>query len=280
MEVVDHQQQRRAVGEGRVDVVEETESGTRVVGRAGSQRLGGVGLGERLGEGLERGERLLGTAAEQDRGAARQCRGGELVGEAGLADAGFAGEQDQTPVAVHLHARPRRAQALELGAAADELGPVRALERARSRNRCGEGPAQVVEQRAGLAGRWDAERAAQPFGEALAGGERGGSVAGAREPLDQAPVRFLGEWVERDLLTRQTDRGRRVGRPGGQLLERLGEPLSVRLARIVGPLVLEAVEDRCAARLQSPSRVAGVERRLERPRVDGEAGAVERDGLA
>ena len=57
---------------------------------------------------------------------------GELVGEPGLADAGLAREQHEAPVAVHLHARPRRAQALELGAAADELGAVRARERARA----------------------------------------------------------------------------------------------------------------------------------------------------
>ena len=113
----------------------------------------------------------------------------------------------------------------------------------------------------------------------LARSERGGSVAGAREPLDQAPVRVLGERVERDLLACQADRGRRIIRLGRELLEGLGEAPRVCLAGVVGPIVLVAVEDRRAAGLQSPSRVASIERRIERPRVDGEPGAVERDGL-
>ena len=141
------------------------------------ERVGGAGLAERVGERLERRERLLRAAAEQDGGAVGECGGGELVGEPGLADAGLAGEQHEPAVAVHLHAGPRRAQALELGAAADERGRVGALERARRRDRrCRRAP-QLVEQRARLARRRDAERAAQALGEPLAGGQRGGAVA-------------------------------------------------------------------------------------------------------
>jgi len=54
---------------------------------------------------------------------------------------------------------------------------------------------------------------------------------------------------ECDLLARESDRGRRIGRTGGQLLERLGEPSRVRLARVVRPLILEAVLYRRVARL-------------------------------
>ena len=61
------------------------------------------------------------------------------------------------------------------------------------------------------------------------------------------------------------------------LLERVGEPLRVRLAGVVGPVVVEAVEDRRAARRQRGGGVAGVERRVERARVDR---ALERDRLA
>ena len=104
-----------------------------------------------LRERLERRERLLRAAAEQDGGAVGERRGGELVGEPGLADAGLAGQQHEPAVAVHLHTGPRRAQAVELGAAADERGRVGALERAGRRHRGGRRAPQLVEQRAGLA---------------------------------------------------------------------------------------------------------------------------------
>ena len=196
--------------------VEEAMAGARsggVAGRAGLERVGGAGLAQRLGERLERRERLLRAAAEQDGGAAGERGGGELVREPRLADAGLAGEQHEPAVAVHLHAGPRRAQALELGAAADEPVAWARVQHARRRDGCGRRAPQLVEQRARLARRRDAERAAQPLGEALAGGQRGGAVAGAREPLDQPAVRLLGERVERDLLARQADRrapGRRA----------------------------------------------------------------------
>ncbi len=276
MEVVDDQQQRRAVGERGVDGVEQAVAGAGVVGRAGLERVGGAGLAQRLRERLERRERLLRAAAEQDGGAVGERGGGELVGEPGLADAGLAGQQHEPAVAVHLHAGPGRAQALELGAAADELGRVGALERARRRDRRGRRAPQLVEQRARLARGRDAERAAQPLGEPLARGQRGGAVAGRREPLDQAAVRLLGERVERDLLAREADRLGRVRRRR-ELLQRLGEPLRVRLAGVVGPVVVEAVEDRRAARRQRGGGVAGVERRGERARVDR---ALERHRLA
>ena len=151
VEVVDHQQQRRAVGERGVDGVEQAVAGAGFTGRAGLERVGGPGLAQRLRERLERRERLLRAAAEQDGGAVGERRGGELVGEPGLADAGLAGQQHQPAVAVHLHAGPRRAQAVELGAAADERGRVGALERAGRRHRGGRRVPQLVEQRARLA---------------------------------------------------------------------------------------------------------------------------------
>ena len=76
-------------------------------------------------------------------------------------------------------------------------------------------------------------------------------------------------------------RVRRIASAGSavarELLERVGEPLRVRLAGVVGPVVVEAVEDRRAARRQRGGGVAGVERRGERARVDR---ALERDRLA
>jgi len=54
----------------------------------------------------------------------------------------------------------------------------------------------------------------------------------------------------------------------------------VRLPCLVRPLVVEAVEDRRAARLDRGGRIAVRKRRLERARVDEQALAVERDPLA
>jgi hypothetical protein len=106
VEVVDDQQQRGAVRERGVDGVEQAVARAGVVGRAGLERVGGAGLAQRLGERLERRQRLLRAAAEQDGGALGKRVGRELVGKPGLADAGLAGQQHEPAVAVHLHAGP------------------------------------------------------------------------------------------------------------------------------------------------------------------------------
>ena len=117
-----------------VDRVEQAVARARVVGGAAALpsrgRLGAAGLRARaprragvaqgLGERLEGGERLLRAAAEQDGGAVASAAAANSWREPGLADAGLAGEQHEPPVAVRSHAGPRRPQALELGAAADE----------------------------------------------------------------------------------------------------------------------------------------------------------------
>ena len=96
--------------------------------------------------------------------------------------------------------------------------------------------------------------------------DRRRAVAGRGEPLDQPPVRLLGERVERDLLAREAHR---LGGLGARRhrLERLGQPLGVRAARLVRPVVLEAVEDRRPARRERRRRVAsGAARRRTRAR--------------
>ena len=151
VEVVDDQQQRRALGERGVDGVEQAVPRAGLVARAGLERVGGAGLAQRLGERLERCERLLRAAAEQDGGVVGERGGGELVGESGLAHSRLAGQQHEPAVAVHLHAGPGRAQPLELGAATDELGRVGAFQRSWRRHRGGRHAPQPVEQRTRLA---------------------------------------------------------------------------------------------------------------------------------
>ena len=279
VEVVDHQQQSALggePGERRVDRVEQpvARAGPRVL--PGLQALGGADLAQRLGVGLERRQGLLPAAAEQHRRAALQHLAREAIGEPRLADARLACDQDDAVAAVRGHARPGRPQPHELGAAADEL---RVVGGQRDRSRRGRCVLERLDQLAGLARRRDRELRAQPLGEALARAHRRRAVAGCGEPLDQPPVRLLGERVERDLLAREPHRlgGLRARR---HRLERLRQPLGVRAPRLVRPLVLEAVEDRPAARRERRGRVSAAQRRVERASVDRQTLAVERDRLA
>ena len=267
VEVVDDQQQRRALGERGVDGVEQAVARAGVVGRAGLERVGGAGLAQRLGERLERRERLLRAAAEQDGGAVGERGGGELVGESGLADARLAGQQHEPAVAVHLHAGPGRAQPLELGAAADELGRVGALQR--SRRRDGAAGARRSSSSSARVSR-DGGMPSEP--RRRSANRSPAASAAARSPAlaSRSISRRFGSSASGSSAT--CSRVRRTASAGSrgrrELLERVGESLRVRLASVVGPVVVEAVEDRRAARRQRGGGVAGVERRGERARVD------------
>ena len=263
--------------ERAVDGIEQALARAGGILGARTQGRVGIGLAQRLRVGLERRQRFLPAAPEQDERAAGLQLLGELPREPRLADPRLAGDHDHPPGPVHLDVRPRGAQPVELAGAPHE-GEVRL---AREDRGCRDGraiAADRVEQRAGLARRGDGEGAAQALGETLARGQRGGAVAGGGEALDQPAVGLLGQRVERHLLARQANRFG-GGRRRREQFERPGEPVRVGLARLVGPVVLEAVEDRRRAGVERRGGVVARERGVERPRVDPEP-VVEDDRLA
>ena len=197
---------------------------------------------QRLGERLEGGQRLLPAAAEQDAGAGVEDLAGEAVRQPRLADAGLARDQDDAAAAVQRDVGPGRAEALELRRAADERGLVLAGERGRRRRTSGGRRSASSSARVSRDGAIASVVRSRSAKRSPAT-QRRGAVARVREALDQAPVGLLGERVERHLLARQPHRLGRVARRRGELLERLGEPLAVGAARLVRPVVVEAVED-------------------------------------
>ena len=79
--------------------------------------------GQRLDERLVRDAELVVAAAEQHRRALGVREAGDLGGEAGLADAGLAGEQRERAVAVRRRRATSRDEHLELGLPTDERDP-------------------------------------------------------------------------------------------------------------------------------------------------------------
>ena len=201
----------------------------------------------------------------------------EAIGEPRLADARLAREQHDPVAAVRGHARPCRPQPLELGGAADER---RVVGGERDRGGLGRRALERLDQLAGLARRRDRELRAQPLGEALARADRRRAVAGRGEPLDQPPVRLLGERVERDLLARQAHRlgGLRRSTPPPR-----APPPAARRARGAPPAPSRPRSRRGSAPRHAASAAAGsprAQRGVERASVDRQPLAVERDRLA
>ena len=101
-----------------------------------------------------------------------------------------------------------------------------------------------------------------------------------REPFDQAAIGAFRERIERHLGAGQADGVARIAGAGRGLLERLAEAMRVLVSRLERPVIVEAVEDRCAARLERTHRVAVVERLLERARVHSEVRSAECDRVS
>jgi hypothetical protein len=243
VEVVDHQQAARARRRGPASVASTASNSRWRAPRPGSwpgcRTSAAPTWRSASAYGLEGRQRLLPAAAEQHRRAAVEHLAREAIGEPRLADARLAREQDDPVAAVRVtpaHARRSRSSSRRgrrtrvVGGAGERgAGVAAVLER--------------LDQARGLARRRDRELRAQPLGEAPARGQRRRAVAGAARPLDQAPVRLLGERVERDLLAREAGPPRRL-RARRELPRAPREPLGVGAARLVRPVVLEAVEDR------------------------------------
>ena len=276
VQVVDDQQQAALAGERRVDGVEQAVAGAGRV--LAGPRTSAAPAGRSASA---NGSNAASGSSEQRPAQHARARledlAREAMGQARLADAGLPGDQhDPRGRGRWTSAQAARRRSSSVARPTNAVSCSR-RSTAGGGDRSGRAP-QRVEQRAGLARRRDRERRAQPLGEALAGDQRRRPVARLRQPLDQAPVGVLRERVERHLLAGQAHRLGGVVRCRGQALERVGEPLGVRSARVVGPVVVEAVEDRRAARVERGGGVAAAQRRVEPARVD--VGAVERDRVA
>ncbi len=281
MKVVDHEQQRTArdeIGKSRVDGVEQSVSRAAVVSPAPRlKRTSDASLRQRLGVGLERCQWLFGAATHEHGGALLDGGGSELLRETRLADPGLTRDQRDPAIAVHLHAAPAGAQPRQFGAAADEHGFVRAGEAYRWWHGLRLLAAEFLDQGTCLARGRDAKLRAQALAELAAGGQRGGTVAGCGQPLDQPAVRRFRERVESDLGAGQPNRLRRIGRGGRSQLERAGELLRVLVAGLDRPLLLEVVQDRRVAGLECPRRIALGECLLELADIDSEVRTFQRD---
>ena len=265
VQVVEHQHERAVLGQAREHVVdggEQPVTCARIVrGRAArlaeeAVELARARAGERpgrlradvaqhLGEGLERRQRVLRAAAEQDGRAAVQRLPGEAQREARLADARLARQEHEAAGPVGGDARPGAREPRPLRAAAHEGILARTCEDGRRRD---------------VRRRRRAARGAEP-GQALLGAheqrvQRGG---GPR------PAGGLGQVAGR--------LGRRR-----QPVERLGAALGVGAPELVHPLVVHVGQQDAVAGRVRPVDEAGGEQVGALAQVD--ARAVERDALA
>ena len=242
-------------------------------------------------------ERRAAALAVRPAGVERRARGRErpagagaveqLVDEAGLADAGLAGDRDDAAAPV-ARGRPDVEQHPQLAFAPDERerglgrGSRRADRGGRRALRRGLLGAHLVEDRPRRRRGRDAQLAAQALGEPVVHADRRRALPRRGQPAHQTTVRRLVEAVERGLAA--CPRERRLGVAAGlglprEPLEHGPEALAMRRPRLDGPVVVEALEQVAAAaqrdRLLEAARGAEL---LEGERVDPDrAPAVEAD---
>ena len=229
---------------------------------------------QRLGEGLERRQRLLRAAAREHARSRVAHLAREVVGEPRLADARLAGDHHDAARAAQLDVGPRRTQALELARAADERRVVVAGERVR----CGRAPQRP------RAARGSHARGRSPSVVRNESAKRSpASSAAARSP---APARRS---IRRRLASSASgssatcSRVRRTASAGSLAAAASCSSASARrfavgAARLVRPVVVEAVEDLGGAGGECGRGVAAGERRVEAARVD--LGVDQRDRVA
>jgi len=201
---------------------------------------------------LVRRERLLVAAAEQHVSAAGVRLPRELRGEARLADARLAGENDQPRAAARRGIAPRAAQGGKLRVAADERARLGAGQRRRQRDRVGR--RRLADRRHQFPRRGrrrDGEAVAETPRQRVVARERRGAVARRREQPDQLAAGLLAQRVERGALAREPYGAREVAgdrRLRGERAERDGQLVQQPFARVVHPFVLEAHQQLAAAR--------------------------------
>ena len=211
----------------------------------------------------------------------------QLGGQAGLADAGLAA-QDDDGTGAGAGLVPRAQERLQLGLAADEgkqaagrSGRCRRFDHdglARGRVASHAFPPQRFGQLARRGARRQAQLAAQPLAQALVGGQGGGAVAGRGQAAHEAAVHLLPHRLERDLAPGVGERCLGLG-VLGQPLEQVDEAVAVGVARPQRPLVLEAGQQRRVAELRRPGELALGDEGIELAGVDQDV-AVELDVVA
>ena len=165
-----------------------------------------------LDEGLVRDQSVLVTAADEQETAVGADDRAQLGGEARLADARFAGERDHAALA-RAHARPFIGQRAHLVRTSHERAACPRADDHRSgiqgHRRAALGP-DLLDELARGCGRHDVQFAGEPVAEAVVRRQSGSTVPCRRQPPQQGALRRLGERIERDQPTGQTERGLRV----------------------------------------------------------------------
>ncbi len=237
---------RRGVG------VELGQQASQLAGHPrGKRARGGGDEGpERLAEGRERRHALLDAAAGEHRGAGGAHLFGKLGEQPRLAAAGLAvdGHDGRGSGARTAPGDPQHGERL---VPADErrLGAVgqRLRQRQRSGVRLLAVPlgAELLDQRARLAGRRHAQVTLQDGAERLVGGHRRRPVPAQCQPPHQHPGGVLGHGLELEPSARVRHGRLQVAGRLGRLPERpeqLAGALALRLARLEDPVVVEVDE--------------------------------------
>src|SRR5690349_14488491 len=133
------------------------------------------------------------------------------------------------------------------------------------------GPLDRVDQLAGPC-RWsDSELAAQSILKSPIRGERRRPVAGGREQPDQLALGMLGERIERYLAPGERDGCVEVStrfRVGSELREDIDEVVSMLVASLIYPILVEALEQSAAGQLERVLAPAGRQKGVELRKID------------
>ena len=132
----------------------------------------------------------------------------------------------------------------------------------------------LVDERTRRVGQRDSELAAEALAQAVVGGERAGPVARACQASDQCSLGVLRKWIETRTPAGRSDRAGSVAvgfGPRGHAFEQVGERISVQVAMLVHPLLVEPGEQLAATQrqrlLKCPGRHVLPERRGVNPHL-------------
>ena len=214
---------------------------------------------ERLDERLIGDQYLLVTAAKEHRRALLVSGAGELARQTRLTDARLAGDHPE-PAQPTLSIRPSGPKPAKGVLAADERAALQRLQgpgqwRPRFGWRRRDGACMRVdglEQAAGLSRRRHVQLGPQAASEVVERHARGGDLPRDDQAPDELAMGVLPKRIEPDAATRDAHGVlQRAGRFGvrGQALQHVAEAATVRLARVVDPLLVEARQELAIAQL-------------------------------
>jgi hypothetical protein len=271
MDVVEHKQERPP-SRGMLDRLDERIVHSQAAG-LGVRYLAQFGRlrAERFDErGIRMVELALGAAGKHS-GAAGVYLGGEAPRKATLADSRLADDKRNTDATV-CERRPGRRQPCKGRIPADEPRPpaLRTQPRWERRLLADRGAAgaqrggQIASRRRG----GKAELPAEARPQTLVDGKRSGRLAAAGERAHQVTMGRLVERVELGATPGRGEYRRRIGGRGGHSGKRRAPAVAMPVARLQNPVVVEVREQLAPRELERLLRLACVEKRVERARVD------------